>query len=209
MDSYEGEVGVLELGLQKLRAHEWGAGHSHEALLEALGMDRGQQALSLEERSKLIQDILEQQSQQVKFLREVQLEQQMLKEIVTSTDTDDAMLQELKEVLELTPQQIDSLQQATSGLDQEVEAMETLESCLNAMKSEGYLKNDSIQNMTQQFMGIFHSNQVSKFLLWADNNAEALEQLDYCHAVSTPANAPLFQFGMDDYGGGSHLTTGD
>jgi len=196
-------VGVLELSLQKLKAHEWGQGHSHEALLEALGMERGQQALGLEERQALIQDILKQQRDQLAYVREAQLEQQVLKEFVNSTEPQDNPLwQELDGVLNLSPEQKNALQNATSGLDEEVEAMVTLETCLEAMKDR--LTNDGVHNLTQQFMSIFHANQVQKFLLWADANAEAIDQLDYCHA-GPPGSSPIFSFGMDDYGGASQL----
>ena len=202
VDSYEGEVGVLELSLQKLKAHEWGRGHSHDALLEALGMERGQQALGLEERQDLVKDILQQQRDQLAYLREAQLEQQVLKELVTCSTEDNALWQELESVLNLSQEQKESLCKASVGLDEEVEAMETLETCLDAMKDR--LTNDCVHNLTQQFMGIFHSNQVQKFLLWADANAEAIDQLDYCHA-GPPATSPIFSFGMDDYGGASQL----
>ena len=58
VDTYEGEVGVLEAALAKLQAHSWGSDHDHEALLEALSMDRGQQPLPPEKRQSLIHDIL-------------------------------------------------------------------------------------------------------------------------------------------------------
>lgn len=198
-------MGVLELSLQKLKAHEWGKGHSHEALLEALGMERGQQALSLEERQALIQDILQQQRTQLENLRQAQMEQLVLKELVSqegSTQEQDPLWKELQDVLQLSPEQESSLRTATAGLDEEVEAMDTLETCLEAMKDR--LSNDGVHALTQQFMGIFHQNQIQKFLLWSDANAEAIDQLDYCHAAP-PQASPIFSFGMDDYGGASQL----
>jgi hypothetical protein len=188
VDSYEGEVGVLELSLQKLKAHEWGAGHSHEALLEALGMERGQQNLGFEERRALIQEILQQQRAQLALVKEVQLEQVVLKELLQGEWS------ELDSLLNLTPEQKESLARATSGLDEEVQAMETLEASLDVS-----LENSAMETLTSQFMGIFHANQISKFLIWTDANAEVIDQLDYCHA-GPPATAPMFSFGMDDYG---------
>lgn len=202
MDSYEGEVGVLELSLQKLKAHEWGQGHSHEALLEALGMERGQQALNLEERQALVSEILQQQRSQLAYLREAQVEQQVLRELVHSSDTHDPLWQELSGVLNLTQDQQSSLQKATCGLDDEVQAMETLEQCLDAMTNR--LTNDGVHAISSQFLGIFNPNQIQKFLLWSDSNAEAIDQLDYCHA-GPPQASPIFSFGMDDYGGASQL----
>jgi hypothetical protein len=201
VDSYEGEVGVLELSLQKLKAHEWGQGHPHEALLEALGMERGQQALKLEERQALISSILEQQRAQLDYLREAQLEQQVLKEFVSGNEPNDPLWQELQGVLNLSEDQKTSLQRATSGLEEEVQAMETLEQCLDAMSNR--LTNDGVHSISSQFLQIFHPNQIQKFLLWTDANAEAIDQLDYCHS-SPPAASPIFSFGMDD-GGASQL----
>lgn len=165
-------------------------------------MERGQQALSLEERQALISQILEQQRTQLAYLREAQLEQQVLKEFVTSNE-ENGLWQELERVLNLSPEQKMSLATATAGLDEEVEAMETLETCLVALKDR-LAQDGAIDSLTNQFMGIFHQNQVQKFLLWSDANAEAIDQLDYCHA-GPPQASPIFSFGMDDYGGASQL----
>jgi len=52
-------VGILEKALKQLQAHEWGKDtDDHKALLDALGMERGQQALTPEQRTTIIQDIL-------------------------------------------------------------------------------------------------------------------------------------------------------
>lgn len=67
-------MGVLESSLSKLRAHKWGVSNDHEALLEALSMERGQQNLSAEARKQWIKDILTQQREQVANLMEAQLE---------------------------------------------------------------------------------------------------------------------------------------
>ena len=43
--------------------------------------------------------------------------------------------------------------------------------------------------------------QMSKFMLWADHNAEAIDQLDYVNAPpanAQPASSPTFVFGIDD-----------
>ena len=62
VDSYEGEVGILESALSKLRSHQWGSDIiDHEVLIEALSMERGQQPLTPEGRRELIQSILNQQ----------------------------------------------------------------------------------------------------------------------------------------------------
>lgn len=195
MDSYEGEVGVLELSLSKLKSHEWGAGHSHHALLEALGMERGQQNLGMEERTSLIQEILQQQRTQLEQLREVQMEQVVLKELLQDDNHHHtSQWQDLEALLDLTLEQKASLSAALQGLEDDVAAMETLHTALSVS-----LENPNLETLTQSFMSIFHANQISKFLLWTDANAEAIDQLDYCHA-GPPQSYPMFSFGMDDYG---------
>ena len=201
VDSYEGEVGVLEASLRKLKAHTWGTHTSHEALLEALSMERGQQEISEEQRRELLQEILEQQLQQAQFLQEAQMEQSILQLAVEQPDDD--LSKELKELLQLTPQQEQEISRATQGLDKEVDAMETLVECLQAMQSTGWLTNDGVTALTKEFTSILHPNQLSKFLLWTDANAEAIEQLDYCNAPpgnAPPQSAPTFCFGIDDHG---------
>ena len=62
VDSYEGEVGILESALSKLKSHQWGSDIvDHEVLIEALSMERGQQPLTPEGRRELVQSILNQQ----------------------------------------------------------------------------------------------------------------------------------------------------
>jgi len=106
VDSYEGEVGVLEEALERLRAHKWGgsdngrggestvdtkavddiskkdststtknnSSNNHEALLDVLSMDRGQQPLTTAMREEIIMNILKQQMEQVDNLLDVQME---------------------------------------------------------------------------------------------------------------------------------------
>ena len=78
VDTYEGEVGVLEFSLSKLKQHSWGTDNDHEALLEALSMDRGQQPLTPEKRKELICDILKQQREQVQNIADVNFEVMLL-----------------------------------------------------------------------------------------------------------------------------------
>eukprot|EP00546_Thalassionema_frauenfeldii_P005695 CAMPEP_0178928946 /NCGR_PEP_ID=MMETSP0786-20121207/20245_1 /TAXON_ID=186022 /ORGANISM="Thalassionema frauenfeldii, Strain CCMP 1798" /LENGTH=553 /DNA_ID=CAMNT_0020604985 /DNA_START=41 /DNA_END=1702 /DNA_ORIENTATION=+ len=206
VDSYEGEVGVLEASLQKLKAHTWGS--SHEALLEALSMERGQQELSNEERVELIQEIVQQQRKQVEFLRETQREQQILLAAASPVqDSDDCSKNELnlelQKLLNLTESQKEEISKACEGLDKEIHAMETFIVCLEAMQNTSWLWNDGVAKISDQFTSILHPNQVSKFLIWSDANAEALDSLEYCHAPPSqapPDMAPVFCFGMDDHG---------
>jgi hypothetical protein len=208
VDSYEGEVGVLEASLQKLKAHTWGT--SHEALLEALSMERGQQELSNEERIQLIQDIVQQQRKQVEFLRETQREQEVLLNVVENPN--DELSLELQSLLNLTDHQKENIRHACRGLDKEVQAMETFIQCLDAMKDKAWLWNEGVAQIANQFTSILHANQLSKFLLWADGNSEALDSLEYCHAPPSqapPANNPIFVFGMDDHASHSGMGNGD
>mmetsp|Transcript_38714 Transcript_38714/g.44209 ORF Transcript_38714/g.44209 Transcript_38714/m.44209 type:complete len:489 (-) Transcript_38714:402-1868(-) len=205
VDSYEGEVGVLEASLQKLKAHTWGS--SHEALSEALSMERGQQELSNEERVQLIQEIVQQQRQQVEFLRETQREQQIL---LAASHTNrkekssgDYLSNELQGLLNLTDNQKDEIQKSCEGLDKEIQAMETFLVCLESMQNTSWLWNDGVAKISDQFTSILHPNQVSKFLIWSDANSEALDSLEYCHAPpsqTSPAITPIFCFGVDDHG---------
>jgi len=206
VDSYEGEVGVLEASLQKLKAHTWGT--SHEALLEALSMERGQQELSNEERVELIQEIVRQQRKQVEFLRETQREQQILLAATSpiqesGESSKNELSKELQTLLNLTESQKGEIRKACEGLDKEIHAMETFIVCLQAMQNTSWLWNDGVAKISDQFTSILHPNQVSKFLIWSDANAEALDSLEYCHAPPSqapPDMAPVFCFGMDDHG---------
>lgn len=212
VDSYEGEVGVLEQSLQKLKAHEWGSTEANDdstanALLEALGMERGQQVLEDNaHRNILLKQLWKQQRDQVQYVRDCQLEQQVLQALVSSSseenDEEDAsLLQELQDVLQLSPEQRESLLHATHGLEEDVQAMETVDACLKAMEEQDWLlENKGVTAITSQFTSILHANQISKFLLWTDANSEAMDQLDYIHASSGSVQSnPIFSFGMDDY----------
>jgi hypothetical protein len=164
-------------------------------------MERGQQEISEEQRQQLLQEILTQQLQQAEFLQEAQMEQSILQLLVEQPNDD--LSKEIQEMLQLTPQQQQEISRATQGLDKEVEAMETLVECLQAMQSTGWLTNEGVTALSKEFTSILHPNQLSKFLLWTDANAEAMEQLDYCNAPpgsAPPQSSPTFCFGIDDHG---------
>jgi hypothetical protein len=216
VDAYETEVGILEKTLQHLKAHEWGvptnapAGaadseKSHQSLLEALCMDRGQQVISSEQRAQQCQDILEQQLQQMELLRQVQFEQQLLAAASSSEHKDEdpelaEMARELNQVLGLSDDQKAQLQENSRGLDEEMTALETVFSSLVMMKENEWLLNQGVQDITDQLTSILHKNQMSKFLLWADANVEAIDQLDHVHAAPKSdehPQGPLFVFGVE------------
>lgn len=205
MDAYETEVGILEKTLKQLEAHEWGNDtDDHKSLLDALGMERGQQAISPEERNTIIQDILKQQKQQVNLLQQAQCEQEVLAMLASGASTergenseeDITMLSELQEILQLSEDQKVKLQESSKGLDREVEALETVSASLEAMQKNDWLLNEGVQKITDQFTSILHKNQQSKLLLWTDANAEAVDQLDLVQ-VQPLQSAPMFSFGVE------------
>lgn len=219
VDAYETEVGILEKTLQHLKAHEWGvpttgpaaaAGgnnseKSHQSLLEALCMDRGQQVISSEQRAQQCQDILEQQLQQMELLRQVQFEQQLLAAASRGEHKDEdpdlaEMAEELNQVLGLSGDQKTKLQEGSKGLDEEMTALDTVFSSLVMMKENEWLLNQGVQDITDQLTSILHKNQMSKFLLWADANVEAIDNLDHVHAAPKADDhpqGPLFVFGVE------------
>jgi hypothetical protein len=182
--------------LKKLQAHEWGKDDDHKALLDALGMERGQQAISPEQRTEIIRDILKQQMQQVELLRQAQVEQECLAMVANDENCDDEMTRELQELLQLSDSQKAELRESSKGLDKEVQALETVAASLQAMRENDWLLNEGVQKITDQFTSILHKNQQSKFLLWTDANAEAIDQLDHVQ-VQPLQSAPIFSFGVD------------
>lgn len=184
----------MEKTLKQLQAHEWGQFDDHKALLNALGMERGQQAIRPEQRGELIQDILAQQLKQVELLRQAQLEQECL--VLLAEDDQDELSKELQEVLQLSDTQKQHLRASSQGLDKEIEALETVASSLQAMLDNEWLLNEGVQNIVDQFTSILHKNQLSKFLLWTDTNVEAIDQLDHVQ-VQPLQGAPIFTFGVE------------
>lgn len=197
MDAYETEVGILEKTLKQLQAHEWGKDDDHKTLLDALGMERGQQAIGPEQRTEIIRDILRQQMEQVELLRQAQVEQECLAMVANMDENgDDELSRELLELLQLTDAQKADLRESSKGLDKEVQALETVAASLQAMQENDWLLNEGVQKITDQFTSILHKNQQSKFLLWTDANAEAIDQLDHVQ-VQPLQSAPIFSFGIE------------
>jgi len=196
VDAYETEVGILEKTLKQLKAHEWGRDDNHIALLDALGMERGQQAIPADQRAAVIRDILNHQMQQVELLRQAQLEQECLAMLASEENADDEMVRELQDLLQLSDAQKQDLRTCSQGLDKEVEALETIAASLEAMKENDWLVNEGVQAITDQFTSILHKNQLSKFLLWTDVNVESIDQLDHVQ-VQPLQGAPIFNFGVE------------
>ena len=221
VESYETEVGVLETSLSKLQAHRWGVGHNTDALLEALSMDRGQQKIDSEKRKELITSILAQQREQVRNLLDCQLENMTLAWIAqhgevagagaavkddpdTNVELDDLAL-ELNRVLELTPDQKNQLRSSSAGMEEERQAIEVIDQSLTALMSNSWLMNVGIEECTEKFTNILNPTQMSKFLLWADHNSEAIDQLDYVNAPpgnAPPSASPTFAFGIEEANAG-------
>lgn len=221
VESYETEVGVLETSLSKLQAHRWGVGHNTDALLEALSMDRGQQKIDSEKRKELITSILAQQREQVRNLLDCQLENMTLAWIAqhgevagtgaavkddpdTNVELDDLAL-ELNRVLDLTPDQKNQLRSSSAGMEEERQAIEVIDQSLTALMSNSWLMNVGIEECTEKFTNILNPTQMSKFLLWADHNSEAIDQLDYVNAPpgnAPPSASPTFAFGIEEANAG-------
>lgn len=192
VDAYETEVGILEKTLAQLSSHEWGQGEDHpRALVEALSMDRGQQVLTKEERQQAAADILQQQIDFVAMLEASMQEQYVLSQVGGED------FQDLAEHLQLTPQQVEQLQAASAGWQDEWNALQTVKTSLLAMRDNGWLWNEGSSAIAEEFLAILHKNQVSKFLLWADHNVEAIDELDGIHAPSSVASGPIFHFGVN------------
>lgn len=215
VDSYEVEVGILENSLAKLRAHRWGVGTDVEALLEALSMDRGQQVLDTEKRKAILTSLIKQQQDQVQTLMDCQEESMILGLVsrynpqqapVDNLDPDlRSLLSELDELLHLSDDQKNELDQATSGCEDEYRASQTIDSCLTTLLATNWLMNNGIEECTKPFTSILNTGQMSKFLLWADHNSEAIDQLDFVNAPpanAPPSKGPIFVFGIDDSGQG-------
>jgi hypothetical protein len=209
VDAYEVEVGCLEKTMAQLQQHEWGCTNSSNTtgvqsalvLAEALSMDRGQQKLSVSERKIAATDILQQQLQFLQQLEDLMQEQYVLQQVAQSTvngdDRSSNEWKDLQDTLQLSHEQCQQIIEQSSGWDNEWQALQTVKASLVAMKDNNWLWNEGCAGITDQFMSILHSNQITKLLLWADHNAEAIEELDSVHAINTIPDTPIFQFGMD------------
>jgi bZIP transcription factor len=212
VDAYEIEVGSLEKTMAQLQQHEWGCtNHSNATgvqsatvLAEALSMDRGQQKLSSEERNQAAMDILQQQLQFIQQLEDLMQEQYVLQQVAQLTLNGNVdgnnwnEWKDLQDTLQLSPDQCQKIIEQHSVWDSEWQALQTVKSSLIAMKDNNWLWNEGCASITDQFMSILHSNQISKLLLWADHNSETIEELDSVHAMNIVSDTPIFQFGMDN-----------
>lgn len=224
VDAYEVEVGILEKTLQLLKDHEWGgpddeakdggAGNTEgraSALASALSMDRGQQLLTAEQRKATAADILQQQLVYLDQLETLLQEQFILHEIARmhlnpgeKKESEGDNLDDLKQLLQLSDEQIVELNRASANWEEEWHALQTVKASLRAMKDNDWLWNEGCVETVDQFLNILHKNQISKFLLWCDHNVEAIEELD-CVNARHPDNTdpgPVFYFGVDCHPGG-------
>ena len=213
VDSYEGEVGILESALSKMRSHQWGTSTvaNHEAPVEALSMERGQQPLTPQKRRELIQSILFQQREQVSNLLECQLENLMLSSLAdvdgTATgsvgggeaDEFATMMNDLQSTLQLSPEQMSNIRHSSQGCVHEVEDLMTVDKCLESMGSNQWLLDEGVDEVAGQFTNLLNPSQLSKFLLWADHNADPIDKLEYVGVMpGVVANGPIFEFGVDE-----------
>lgn len=222
VDSYEGEVGILESALLKLRSHRWGSDAAeHDALFEALSMERGQQPLTPEKRCELVQIVVAQQREQVDNLLECQLENWLLCNVAnghgnqkTSTSrgfihdslVDESnhdgdltrVASEIKSILHLTAKQMSLINESSVGCTHEVQDLLTVGNCLQSIHANKWLLDEGVDEVAGQFTSVLNPTQLSKFLLWADHNAEPIDKLDYVNAFSGVGNGPTFEFGVDE-----------
>jgi len=219
VDSYEGEVGILESSLSKLRSHVWGSKIiGHDSLIEALSMERGQQPLTPENRKGLVQAILTQQRDQVANLLECQLENWTLCTLANKSDSFAGLnsmcsytktfsvnevevsqiTTELKSSLRLTSKQVSLINQSSIGCSHEVKDLLTVDSCLQSIHMNEWLLDKGVDEVAKLFTSILNPTQRSKFLLWSDHNAEPIENLDYVRIQARKDSGPLFEFGVDE-----------
>jgi hypothetical protein len=192
VDAYETEVGILEKTLKQLQAHEWGNSNSAQRVMEALSMDRGQQVLTKEERKQAATDILHQQVEYLEMLEEMMQEQYVLLEL-----KDNAEFSDLRDVLQLSDEQLDGLAQDKETWEEEWEALQTIKASLEAMRDNTWLWNQGCTAIADEFLSILHKNQISKFLLWCDHNMEAIDELDGVNAPCNVPQGPVFHFGVN------------
>jgi hypothetical protein len=164
--------------------------------MEALSLDRGQQPLSAEERRQSAIDILDQQLEFVEMLENALVEQYVLVQMTHDTGE----LTDLKEVLQLSPEQCARIADSAAGLEDEWRALKTIKSSLQAMRNSKWLLDDGGNSIVDGFLSILQKSQISKLLLWSDHNGEAIDDLDFVHASfdSNPAGGPVFQFGVNN-----------
>lgn len=219
VDSYEGEVGILESSLSKLRSHVWGSEIiGHDSLIEALSMERGQQPLTPENRKGLVQAILTQQRDQVANLLECQLENWTLCTLANKSDSFAGLnsmcsypktfsvnevevsqiTTELTSSLRLTSKQVSLINQSSIGCSHEVKDLLTVDSCLESIHMNEWLLDKGVDEVAKLFTSILNPTQRSKFLLWSDHNAEPIENLDYVRLQARKDSGPLFEFGVDE-----------
>ena len=142
------------------------------------------------------------QLRQVNNLLECQMENWMLSCLAENDEKKDdevnELTRELQSVLQLTPQQLSDIAQSSSGCLREIKDLQTVSSCLDSILSNEWLLESGVDEIAAQFTGILNPSQMSKFLLWTDHNAEAIEKLDYVNIGVGVENAPTFEFGVDE-----------
>ena len=182
-------------------------------------MERGQQPLTPESRKELIQSIVTQQKEQVTNLLDCQMENWMLScladTILSSSDGGDQnsasganntaqdeemneLTNELQSILQLTPDQLTRIQQSSHGITREIQDLNTVDQCLDSILSNQWLLDEGVDEVASQFTSILNPSQMSKFLLWTDHNADAIDKLDYVNVGVGLENALVFEFGVDE-----------
>jgi len=158
-------------------------------------MDRGQQVLTAEQRKEAAADILDQQLQYIELMQEVMEEQFVLQQLARTGGGGE--LDDLKQALQLSPEQQQQLADSANGWEEEWQALQLVKASLQAMKDNNWLWNEGSSQVAEEFMSILHKNQIQKFLLWADHNVEAIDELDMVNAPTQVPQGPVFHFGVN------------
>lgn len=106
-------------------------------------------------------------------------------------------VQDLAASLQLSPEQLRQVEESKAGWQDEWDSLQTVKGSLVAMQENEWLWNENVGAISEQFMSILHKNQISKFMLWADANSEAIDELDGVHASQGVPSGPVFSFGVE------------
>ena len=124
-------------------------------------------------------------------------EQYVLCQLIHSSSSNKEDRDDLKQMLQLTSEQMQQLASQAIGWNEEYAALQTVKAALTDLKNQSWLWNEGCNSIKSQFLNILHKNQVSKFLLWCDHNTEAIDELDFVHAPEAVPTGPVFSFGAD------------
>jgi hypothetical protein len=80
-----------------------------------------------------------------------------------------------------------------------VKDLYAIDDCLKSIQDNNWLLDEGVDEISSQFTSILNPAQLSKFLLWSDHNADAIEKLDYVNVGALmESGGPVFEFGIDE-----------